>query len=72
MDFELILGFALFLSGVFLLTTAILSYLGNFSSSGIVSASNPFLAEVLIGFFLIAFGLYLMKIFLPVNRKYFL
>jgi hypothetical protein len=62
MDFEKILGTVLFLSGVFLLIDAVLSYAHRFNSSAIVSASNPFLVEVLIGVFLTIFGLYLMKI----------
>ncbi len=68
MDFEQILGAVFLLSGVFLLTDAGLSYANSFNSSAIVSASNPFLAEVLIGVFLTVFGLYLLKI-VPLRKR---
>ena len=68
MDFEKILGTVLFLSGVFLLLDAVMSYASSFNSSAIVSASNPFLVEVLIGVFLTVFGLYLLKI-IPQQKR---
>ncbi len=70
MDFEKILGTVLFLSGGFLLIAAILFLINNFSFSTIVSVSSPFLAEVLIGVFLMVFGLYLLKIILNKHEHF--
>jgi hypothetical protein len=67
MDIEKIFGIVMFLSGVFLLVTTVLRYANGVNSFAIVSPSNPFSVEVLIGVFLIIFGLYLMKIFQKQN-----
>jgi hypothetical protein len=68
MNFEQIIGAILFLTGVFLLADVVLSYSSSFNSSTIVSVSNPFLVEVLIGIFLTVFGLYLLKI-IPQQKR---
>lgn len=61
MDVERVLGLILFLSGIFLLGVAAVTYLGGLSSGG-VSISGAFLVDVLIGIFLAGFGLYLLQI----------
>jgi hypothetical protein len=69
MNVEQILGVALLFSGVFLLVSAVLIYLENFHFLKTVSASSIFLAEVVIGIFLVLFGLYLMKDYLQAKIK---
>ncbi len=70
MDLEQILGMALLFSGVFLLVSAFLIYVDNLSSMNIVSAYSPFLAEVVIGIFLVIFGAFLMKDYLQAKIKH--
>jgi len=71
MNFERILGIVLFLSGVFLLAAAVPNYVNSIFLQKLFLSQILFLAEVLIGVFLIIFGLYLMKIIQLLNLKHF-